>query len=548
MGCCNSVNRDERKSKGLSNVARPATPDRNNRIQFDEEDIRTSWRALTSAGNHEVASDTTKVCRRNSRSSVKQLVLEVMDVLRILTENEEDAPPCLMKLHDIAEKENGWLDMVMSCIEVIPLESDLGPAVISLLLDECSLAPKETLYILLQNLGLADKAPKNIDLLNSNSSLRNAAIVLGSLADKLAGPQSVWLMTEGVLKFLLNKLTVKGHPSVVLFSIITLEKFAKTIENKDTIKSSKVAEYLSVIEDDWVGSGNVLEHQAGFCAQWCLDNTFPLEGRSYSYEKTNLEGINAMLNVNDVSTYLKISPNGLEARSDACSFESVRSTYSVKSGRWFYEVILLTSGVMQIGWATRESKFLSHEGYGIGDDSFSIAFDGCRQLIWFEAESKPVSCSRWKPDDVLGMLLDIDEDKVVFYLNGVPIEKQFPAKGRGAFFAAASFMSFQQCKFNFGAEQFKFPPNCVSFNTFNDHAQMSDEEKKVLPRHIKMTELKHENFHADSCTICYERIANAILAPCGHGNLCLSCANQLEDCPLCRRKITGVKKELITEV
>lgn len=86
MGCCNSVNRDERKSKGLSNVARPTTPDRNNRIQFDEEDIRTSWRALTSAGNHEVASDTTKVCRRNSRSSVKQLVLEVMDVLRILTE------------------------------------------------------------------------------------------------------------------------------------------------------------------------------------------------------------------------------------------------------------------------------------------------------------------------------------------------------------------------------------------------------------------------------------------------------------------------------
>ena len=29
-------------------------------------------------------------------------------------------------------------------------------------------------------------------------------------------------------------------------------------------------------------------------------------------------------------------------------------------GTWFYEVTLLTSGVMQIGWATRESKFLSH--------------------------------------------------------------------------------------------------------------------------------------------------------------------------------------------
>ncbi len=34
--------------------------------------------------------------------------------------------------------------MVLACIEMIPLENDLGPAVISILLDECSLAPKVT--------------------------------------------------------------------------------------------------------------------------------------------------------------------------------------------------------------------------------------------------------------------------------------------------------------------------------------------------------------------------------------------------------------------
>ena len=26
---------------------------------------------------------------------------------------------------------------------------------------------------------------------------------------------------------------------------------------------------------------------------------------------------------------------------------------------------------MQIGWATKDSKFLNHEGFGIGDDEFS---------------------------------------------------------------------------------------------------------------------------------------------------------------------------------
>ena len=30
------------------------------------------------------------------------------------------------------------------------------------------------------------------------------------------------------------------------------------------------------------------------------------------------------------------------------------------SGVWYYEVILLTAGVMQIGWATKDSKFLNH--------------------------------------------------------------------------------------------------------------------------------------------------------------------------------------------
>lgn len=36
------------------------------------------------------------------------------------------------------------------------------------------------------------------------------------------------------------------------------------------------------------------------------------EGRHFTYEKVNLNNVNAMLNSNDVSEYLKISPSGLE--------------------------------------------------------------------------------------------------------------------------------------------------------------------------------------------------------------------------------------------
>lgn len=73
-----------------------------------------------------------------------------------------------------------------------------------------------------------------------------------------------------------------------------------------------------------------------------------------------MTGINVMLNTKDVSEYLKISPNGLEARCDACSFESVRCTFQVDEGIWYYEVLIVTPGVMQIGWATKDSTFLNH--------------------------------------------------------------------------------------------------------------------------------------------------------------------------------------------
>ena len=39
------------------------------------------------------------------------------------------------------------------------------------------------------------------------------------------------------------------------------------------------------------------------------------------------------------------------------------------SGVWYYEVTLLTAGVMQIGWATKDSKFLNHVSLEILTDT-----------------------------------------------------------------------------------------------------------------------------------------------------------------------------------
>lgn len=52
----------------------------------------------------------------------------------------------------------------------------------------------------------------------------------------------------------------------------------------------------------------------------------------------------------------------------------------------------------------------------------------------------------------------------------------FDLFSRTGFFAAASFMSFQQCRFNFGSEPFKYPPK-RSYQNFNNNATLSPQDK-----------------------------------------------------------------------
>ena len=61
--------------------------------------------------------------------------------------------------------------------------------------------------------------------------------------------------------------------------------------------------------------------------------------------------------------------------------------------------------------------------YGIGDDEFSQAYDGCRQLMWFNASCECQSeLPRWKEGDTVGCFIDIDNQSIVFSLNGAQLK------------------------------------------------------------------------------------------------------------------------------
>lgn len=192
-------------------------------------------------------------------------------------------------------------------------------------------------------------------------------------------------------------------------------------------------------------------------------------------------------------------------------------------------------------------SWLHSTGYGIGDDAYSIAFDGCRRLIWYNAKSISHELPAWEGGSILGCLIDLDAKEVIFSLNGVEnsVQKQVFASAKDGFFAAASFMSFQQCRFNFGNEPFKYPPTHRQFRSFNDHATLKPQDKIVLPRHLFLELLRKSSVRDDSCTLCFDMKATIRLEPCKHRGFCSRCTGQLQQCPMCRAEISQAVQEIL---
>ncbi|KAF9804823.1 hypothetical protein SFRURICE_007726 [Spodoptera frugiperda] len=426
---------------------------------------------------------------------VDELILELLALIASFVDNEEESPVSLVKLHVIAEKEEGWFQVVTSMVRIIPLDNPLGPSAITIVFDDCPLPSKEQVIKLTQMLGLSAMRALAADI--DVQVERNICVVLGCIADKLAGPNSVAVLTEETLDYMLSFLMFRREPRIVLFALIALEKFAHTTENKLTIKErlNKEDDNPLLLLERHANSQDYTWRQVGFCAKWALDNLFTVEGRCLSYQTVDMSKINALMNTQDVSEYLKISCDGLEARCDSYSFESVRCTFPVNSGVWYYECLIITPGVMQIGWATKSSHFLNHEGYGIGDDIYSLSYDGCRRLIWHGAKPTPVpDVEGWRPGDIVGCLIDMDAEEAIFTVNGV-------------------------------------------------HVRTCTHLFEVVPRRITLELLRETTVKENACTLCFDADSCCVLEPCQHRGFCSLCTAQLKECPMCRAAILQIRVE-----
>jgi Ca2+-binding EF-hand superfamily protein len=120
-------------------------------------------------------------------------------------------------------------------------------------------------------------------------------------------------------------------------------------------------------------------------------------------------------------------------------------------GQWYFEVTILTSGSIRVGWA----KPTMHPETGLGEDEESFAFDGSlgRKL---HGSSAPFG-RPWKKNDIVGCLLDCDARTMCFSLNGAILTDSFEDpiafnhfNVSGGFMPAVTLGPDQLVKLNFG--------------------------------------------------------------------------------------------------
>uniref|UniRef100_A0AAX7SEC8 E3 ubiquitin-protein ligase RNF123 n=1 Tax=Astatotilapia calliptera TaxID=8154 RepID=A0AAX7SEC8_ASTCA len=138
------------------------------------------------------------------------------------------------------------------------------------------------------------------------------------------------------------------------------------------------------------------------------------------------------------------------------NFSSIRATTCVYKGKWAYEVLISSQGLMQIGWCTLSCRFNQEEG--VGDTPDSYAYDGNRVRKWNVTTTN--YGKSWAAGDIVSCLIDLDEGTITFCLNGQSLGTAFTNIKMGpgiAYFPAISLSFKESVAFNFGSRPLRYP-------------------------------------------------------------------------------------------
>ncbi|XP_058262198.1 ryanodine receptor 2 isoform X19 [Hemibagrus wyckioides] len=113
------------------------------------------------------------------------------------------------------------------------------------------------------------------------------------------------------------------------------------------------------------------------------------------------------------------APDQDHARADINNISAERfrifraeKTYCVNTGKWYFELEVVTAGEMRVGWA-RPGCLPDQE---LGSDDQAFVFDGFKAQRWHQGNEH--FGRSWLPGDVVGCMVDLNEHTMMFTLNG----------------------------------------------------------------------------------------------------------------------------------
>ncbi|KAK3094056.1 hypothetical protein FSP39_023525 [Pinctada imbricata] len=152
------------------------------------------------------------------------------------------------------------------------------------------------------------------------------------------------------------------------------------------------------------------------------------------------------------SSFTAMAKNLAERRSATRTYRA-ELTYTVTSGKWYYEFEAVTCGYMKVGWAKVSCDPCSE----LGLDGLSYTFDGLIGRKWNQGAEQ--YGKNWRPGDVIGCMLDLTDRTITFSLNG---ELMMDSLGQEIAFRgidtdegyvpAFTLSSYEQGKVNFGQD------------------------------------------------------------------------------------------------
>ena len=88
------------------------------------------------------------------------------------------------------------------------------------------------------------------------------------------------------------------------------------------------------------------------------------------------------------------------------------STYGINSGKWYYEVEILSSGPIRVGWASVSCS----PDKEIGTDLQSYAFNGNNGRKMHQTTES--FGKKWSVGSIVGVMIDLQDHTISFSLNG----------------------------------------------------------------------------------------------------------------------------------